>query len=283
MAPSDTPDDLCESSLNASIILSEKSDHNQPVPSQQKCSVSSRSQLDPVPNSLTPFLRQPKVFFVKDSVAEVANLRKAEEITKTRIKSARASSSMNYEETVKHNLANPGREAYDVLMMSAPSKDIVNSRTVDTSCTNLIRIAAESLASNSNLKKVIIVEHPPRFDSQNSDKLAKRANAKLSQMWEHSAFKDKILIGCHNFNDFGTGKTHCRRYGNKGSGQYDGLHFLGPSGNYEFTKSIANIILRVVPDLVKRLPSNSHKLSKSQPSQPLPLYNSFAVLEEGNF
>ena len=128
---------------------------------------------------LTPFLRQPKILFVKDSVADVANLRKAEAVTRTRIRSARAVTSVsldnsvesNLEQVVKHHLANPGREAYKFLIMSAPSNDITTDNNMNTSCNNLIKIAEKALVSNKYLKKVIILKHAPRFDNVKNKKL----------------------------------------------------------------------------------------------------------------
>ena len=158
--------------------------------------------------------------------------------------------------------------------MSAPSNDISTLGTVIASCSNLIKTAEDALASIRSLKKVILLEHVPRFDSQKNEKLAKHANITLSRLLKNSAFSDKIDIGSHSFSDFGAGKTHCSRFKNSKTGHYDGIHYFGPSGSFEITKSISNIILSSLPREKLALLSKTNKTSHS-----IPVHNQFAILE----
>ena len=169
---------------------------------------------------------------------------------------------------MKHNLSNPGREAYEFLVISAPSYDISSTKTVNTSCQNLIKIAEDTLSSNNNLKKVIVMEHLPRFDNKLNSNLAKLANTTLSKLWEDSCFKDKIVIGKHLLIDYGVGKTHNSRYGNLETGKYDGIHLYGPSGAWEYTKNLNNIL----SSAIQRNDQNSHIHQ-----------NRYSTLSEGNF
>ena len=136
---------------------------------------------------------------------------------KMRIKSARANTAVNsnsganYEHVVRHNLANPGREEYEVLVLSAPSKDILDDSTIQASSSNLIKIAEEALKFHSNLKKVIILEHTPRFDNMTNGRLSKKANEILIQLRENSDLKNSIVIGKHSLADYGIGRTHSSR------------------------------------------------------------------------
>ena len=146
---------------------------NEPIPSK------------PVKN--TSFLRQEKVLFVGDTVGHTGNRRVIEKSRKCRIKSAIAYSSnnnndarwpeLNIADVVDQNLKNPGREEYDILVLSAPTVDITNLNTsrlannnTETlelqaieSSKNMFNIAQNSLTHNKNLKKVIIMVHTPRF------------------------------------------------------------------------------------------------------------------------
>ena len=99
----------------------------------------------------------------------------------------------------------------------------------------------------------------PRFDNLSNSKLANLANTTIVKLLEESCFKDKIEIGKHMITEYGVGKTHNKRYGSLETGKYDGIHLFGPTGAYEYTKSLSNIL--------------SYAISQ----------NSFSALSEGNF
>ena len=81
-------------------------------------------------------MQQPKVLYVGDSVGHTANLRIVEKSLKCRIKSVKAYGSSkddsanwpkkNFKDVVNDNISNPGKEEYNVLVMSAPTVDISN-------------------------------------------------------------------------------------------------------------------------------------------------------------
>ena len=85
---------------------------------------------------------------------------------------------------MKHSFENPGREIIDVLVLSAPTVDITNMNTntqqtasnmkcfqdnAKLSSRNIFALAERTLYDNPSLNKVIIMEHPPRFDCPNVD------------------------------------------------------------------------------------------------------------------
>ena len=107
----------------------------------------------------------------------------------------------------------------------------------------MIKIAEQALNAKSSLKKVVIVLHTPRFDNQTFRNLAETANRDLINLREKSSLKDQIFIGQHSLKDFGIGKTHNHRYLNSATNQYDGVHYFGPFGCQEYTKSLANMLL----------------------------------------
>jgi hypothetical protein len=139
------------------------------------------------PKQKSIFMSKPKVLYVGDSVGHTASMQQVEEGNFCRMKTARAYSSVynkearwpkyNFTDIVKYALDNPGREKFDMLVMSAPTVDITNIDTsnvaqkdiyqqkVITSCNNMFNIAQKSLDQNPNLTKVVIMEHIPRFDS----------------------------------------------------------------------------------------------------------------------
>ena len=219
------------------------------------------------------FNLKPKVLYVADSVGHTTSANQLEEFSNTRIRTARAYSSVfdkrarwpkqNFTDVVKNNLKNHGRQQYDVLVMSAPTVDISNLDTsklqptdnteilqqnVVISAQNMFSLAQRSLEMNCNLKKVIIMEHSPRFDKPEDDPtslkptLAGLANFTLSQLWLNSPLKDKIFIGRHSLDSPAAGRGHEARYVNAKTGRYDGVHFYGPKGVRSYTQSVKNIL-----------------------------------------
>ena len=152
--------------------------------------------------------------------------------------------------------------------MSAPTVDISNIDTsnvsanrntdvykkqVITSCQNMFILAQHSLEKNPHLSKVIIMEHPPRFDNHIVDpnslkpNLARLANVTLGQLFLNSPFKDKIVIGRHSLESPGAGPAHDARYVNR-SGRSDGVHFWGVKGREVYTNSVNTILMSALPN-----------------------------------
>ena len=219
------------------------------------------------------FLRKPKTLYVADNVGHSVSLRGVEMQQNLRIKSARAYSSVydtraklsskNFANVVTDSLKNPGSEEIDVLVMSAPTVDITNLDTnieltatnknnlenqVKLSSQNMFSLAERSLKNHPNLKKVILMEQPPKFDFPDADphsvkpNLAKLAIIMLGQYWLNSSLKDRIIIGRHTLDSPGSGATHYRRYQNYQTGRYDGVHLYGRSGCTDYTNSVNTIL-----------------------------------------
>ena len=170
---------------------------------------------------------------------------------------------------MKHELANPGREKINVMVMSALTVDITNIDTsrvfpnqnqdiylnkVIASCRNMFNIAVQSLEHHPDLSNVIILEHTPRFDTKDQDpssikpNLARIANATFGQLWLNSEFKGRISIGRHSLESPGSGPTHRDRYENTRTGKYDGVHFWGRSAQADFTNSVVSILMLALPE-----------------------------------
>ena len=223
------------------------------------------------------YLSKPKLLYVGDSLGHSASLRKIEEFQNCRIQSARAYSSVydkdarwpeqNFSDVVKHALQKSERDCPDILLMSAPTVDISNLNTQNLSPSqhtetfkekaikssqNMFAIAERALETSPNLSKVIIMEHPPRFDTPYMDptslkpNLARLANATLGGMWINSPLKDRIVIGQHSLESSGSGAAHFERYQGRG-GKYDGVHLYGKTGSRDYTNSVMTILSMAVP------------------------------------
>ena len=226
------------------------------------------------PSKLSSFNSKPKVLYVADSVGHSASARILEEYSGSRIKTARAYSSVydlkarwperNYTDVVKDNLENPGRENFDVVVMTAPTVDITNLDTSTLqpsesteayqqkaviSAQNMFSLAEYSLEQNPHIQQVIIMEHPPRFDGPEYDPLslkptlANLANFTLNKLWLNSHQKDMIFIGRHILDSTGSGPAHEARFVAAKSGRYDGVHYYGPIGVHDYTQSVKTIFM----------------------------------------
>ena len=128
----------------------------------------------------------------------------------------------------------------------------------------MFSLAEKCLQKNPDIRKVVIFEHPPRFDLSAVDpislksKLARLANSTLSQLWLNSPLKDNIFIGQHSLESSGAGAVHLSKYKNQKTGRYDGVHFYGPSGCRDYTDSVKTILMLALPE----------KNSKCGPAQP---------------
>jgi hypothetical protein len=166
------------------------------------------------------------------------------------------------------------------LLLAAPTVDISNldktkltsndnievyKQKVVVSCQNLLTVAQNALSKHPQLKKVVIMEHAPRYDVSDVDptgikpKLAKYANSSLAQMWHDSAMKDRIVIGKHSL-DCG-GDQIAARYRDDWSGRYDGVHMYGRNGKNVYTRSVLQIIKSVLPTPHTAFPSSSSSSS----------------------
>ena len=112
----------------------------------------------------------------------------------------------------------PQNDAFKHLILGAPTVDITNLDTskekpndnmelfkqeIIISCQNMFSTAQNAIMKHPELKKITIMEHPPRFDTADVDplslkpQLAKFANFMFRQMWSNSSWKQRIILGQH--------------------------------------------------------------------------------------
>ena len=235
------------------------SNQQPPMPAHQKKKKSS-------------YLKKPKVLVVGDSLAHSANFSNIEMVTKSRVKTIKAYSSIrdtnarypnkNFTDVTSAALVNTQEEDdFSYLVLSAPTVDISNMdtsklRTNDnievykqkaiSSCQNMFAVAQAALTRHPQLNKVVILEHSPRHDTNAVDpiglkpKLAKYANSSFAELWHSSALKDRIMIGKHNLEC--SGDQLEARYRDDWSGRYDGVHLYGTQGKDAYSSSLCQII-----------------------------------------
>ena len=124
----------------------------------------------------------------------------------------------------------------------------------------MFTVATNALKTHPQMKNVIVLEHAPRHDvtitdpTQLKSKLAKFANTTLTQLWHSSNMKDRIIIGKHSL-DYTENMLHAI-YKDDWSGRYDGVHMYGSHGKGVYTRSVLQILKKVLPS-PGRTPSSS--------------------------
>ena len=230
---------------------------------------------------------------VGDSVAQNANYAAIEKVTKCRIRTTKAYSSVrdnkarypakNISEVAPRALVDtPEEDDFSMLVVAAPTVDISNmdatilkpgdnidvfKHNVIESCKNVITVAQNAIITNPKLQKIILLEHAPRFDTVDVDptgikpKLAHLANATLNDMVNNSGMKDRISIGKLNLNCHGDEVG--ARYRDSWTGKFDGVHMYSSHGKDVFTRSMLEIFKSILPRPHNR---GTHSSSSPPPS-----------------
>ena len=228
----------------------------------------------PLPRSSPP---ANKMLLVGDSISGQLHLQTIEFATKTKIRTARAYSSVH--ENMNHRGKNAPRfptknfsdvianelekEEVDVLVVQAGSVDITNLKTEGAdghnteyfkqqaveSANNLFLAVSNAASKHTYLKKIIIMKQTPRYDFFSSTipglkpYLSKLYNDTLDQLGSSCTFRKKLIIGTHDLQ---------ARYKDSKSGRFDAIHLFGPSGQKSYTASVLKIMSSA--QLVKTTP-----------------------------
>ena len=224
------------------------------------------------PKPKTKYQAKTKILYVADSIGRNVEFPRIESDARCAIKTAKAYSSVsdksakwpksNFTKVTSEELA---KKTYDCLVMSAPTVDITNLDTsklkqsddtsmyqesILASCKNIFKVAEISLKDNLNLKKVVIMEHTPRYDAKEVDPielktaLVKYANNVFNQLWLDSSLKQKIAIGSHTIETNSDGALHNDVFKNAQTGKYDGVHHFGKLGRRLYSRSVGSILMK---------------------------------------
>jgi hypothetical protein len=130
----------------------------------------------------------------------------------------------------------------------------------------MMTTAENAILKHPEVKKIVILEHPPRFDIEEKDPLglkpefAKYANNMYRHLWFQSNMKDRIVIGQHKLEC--SEQARIDRYMNKKKNKYDGVHMYSVEGRKAYTESVLSIFTHNIPPPSPRLrprPENSHR------------------------
>ena len=198
-----------------------------------------------------------KVSYVTDSIGHNVIFEELERITKTKIKRRKAYGSVratgqqnpdsNFSEVVPKEMAENKPEVLvlqrDSITLTNLAKDVsmdYAKQQVLLSSYNMFTTATSALASNPQLRQVVLMEAAPRYDEK--EELNRYGNLMLYQAKEESSsvHKVKVTIGVHNLEC--EGGLRASRYGDGRKGVVDLLHLRGTSGKVAYTRSVASIL-----------------------------------------
>ena len=270
-----------------------------PVTSQQSSNITSTPQPADCPRPPTsptpcpspappPAPPVDKILMIGDSIAGQLHIKTVEYATKSKVRVARAYSSIheNVEDEYKHASRFPiknfkdvivnelDKEETDVLLVQSGSVDITNLKTEGkqahnteyfkkqtiTSATNLFTSVTNAAKNHPGIKKIIILKQTPRFDITTTTRpglkqnLSKLYNDTLDTLAAKSDYKERLVIGNHDLDC--SGGVLLARYKDSKSGKFDGVHMYGPSGPKAYTNSVMKILSSA--QLVVSIPPKYH-------------------------
>ena len=199
----------------------------------------------------------PKIVWVGDSIAHHVNFEDIEKALKSKMRKKKAYGSVrasgqkfpesNFTEVVPRELRD---QSADILVMQASSVDLTNipadaskeycEQVALVSSQNMVTVAKNALASNSNIKNVLVFETTPRYDNKHDINVY--AQKKLQEA-KDEAKDNRIVIGKHSLAC--SGGHRVSRYGVHGNPRVDGVHLRGSSGMVAYTRSVAKVLAEV--------------------------------------
>ena len=155
----------------------------------------------------------------------------------------------SFKEIVPQMLA---KQPCDNLVLQSPANDLTNLSQVpeqqhqgwaEQSSRNMVNIAEQAISRNQNIKKVVLLEHLPRVDSDHLAALANHSNSALRQFAASSIFSNQIFVASHSsLNPINEEKT-IAIFGPRNRG--DGIHLRGSEGPRRHTSSVISALQSV--------------------------------------
>ena len=148
----------------------------------------------------------------------------------------------------------------------SPSNDISNLAKLDKakqysmaekSAVNMLKVAERALEENPPLEKLVLMEYPPRADSEHLAKLSGYSNQVLRQLVDRSRWRAQIVVGSMANLNYTNKDEMVDRFGPTNSHpRYDGVHLRGSKGAQLYTDSIIAGVRAAVDIGNKKLEKN---------------------------
>ena len=170
------------------------------------------------------------------------------------------------------------------LILQSPASDLTNLSQVpehqhqgwaEQSSRNMVLIAEQAILQKPEMKKVILLEHLPRVDSDHLTALASHANSALRHFASTSIFSNQIFVASHSSLNPTTDEKKVAIFGPRG----DGIHLRGREGPMRHTSSVISALQSVgIAGWTTQSSGGSAKPQKTTYSQALRTSNRFQPL-----
>ena len=118
---------------------------------------------------------------------------------------------------------------------------------VEDSAQSVFKAAEKALVDNPSIRKVVLMNHLPRFDTTASDPLQLKPsfsvlfnNILKNSQWIESPLKDRIFVGTHVLDT--SGREFDAIFRDSSSGNRDGVQLRGKCGRKVYTDSVLGIL-----------------------------------------
>ena len=137
---------------------------------------------------------------------------------------------------------------YDYMITLTPSNNITNIKDMEnnlqyklaeSTATETLEIVEKALNDSDTLREAIIVELPPRVDSERLQSLTEYSNFVLREAVKKSNLKDRITVASL---DALWDYSEQHIYGHPSSSRYDGIHMRGKFGSKAYTWCIEEAV-----------------------------------------
>ena len=172
-----------------------------------------------------------------------------------------------------------------------PGNDISNltkldkaeqNRMAEKSAVNMLKVAERALEENPTLEKLVLMEYPPRADSEHLAKLSGLSNQALRESVDRSRFRAQIVVGSMANLNYANKDEMIDRFGPTNSHpRFDGVHLRGSKGAHLYTESIMAAV-RATEGITKNkqeedfvVPRNTVKPQKVWQNTPVSTHNKF--------
>jgi hypothetical protein len=155
----------------------------------------------------------------------------------------------------------------------------------EKSAVNMLKVAERALEENPPLEKLVLMEYPPRADSEHLAKLSGYSNQVLRQLVDRSRWRAQIVVGSMANLNYTNKDEMVDRFGPTNSHpRYDGVHLRGSKGTQLYTDSIIAGVRAAVDIVNKKLeknfivPKNTVRQHQSRQNAQTSTKNRYSVL-----
>ena len=161
---------------------------------------------------------------------------------------------------------------YNGGIILCPGNDISNISHMDKadqysmakkSALTMVGVAERALRENPTLKKLVLMEYPPRADNAQLADISQYSNKVLRTEVNKSELSSQILVGSMESLKFSRLEEMVDRFGPRNvHPRYDGVHLRGSQGSSLFTECIISAV-KATADIKGRRPVGEYQIPKS--------------------